>query len=77
MDTFQVLIAIAIFITVSFFVFLSVQIFFVLKELREVLRKTNLIMDSAVEVSEHVGSSVKKIGSFLNVMEFIKNRFNK
>ena len=84
MDSFQVVLSIAIFITVTFFVILSIQLFFILKELRGTVGKVNRILEDVEDVSgdvkrsvESVQASVRQITSVLDVVSFIKNRFNK
>lgn len=84
MDAFQVVMSLAIFVTVTFFVILSVQLFFILKELRQTVGKVNGILGDVENVSdeikrsvETVGNSVHKITAMLDVVNFIKNRFNK
>jgi hypothetical protein len=82
MDFFQIVISAAIFVTVTFFVILSVQLFFILKELRKTVGKVNEILEDVEDVSDEVkksvevvGSSVRQITTALDVFNIIKNKF--
>jgi hypothetical protein len=82
MDFFQIVISAAIFVTVTFFVVLSVQLFFILKELRKTVGKVNEILEDVEQVSdevkksvEMVGGSVRQVTTALDVIQMIKNKF--
>ena len=83
MDFFQILISVAIFVVVFFFVLLSVQLFFILKEFRQTVAKTNRILSDVEDVSgevkksvETVGNGVRQITAMLDIVSFIKNKFS-
>jgi len=82
MDFFQIIISSAIFISVFFFVILSVQLFFILRELRKTVSKVNLILDDVEDVSgdvkksvEVVGGSIKQITTALDIFSIIRSKF--
>jgi hypothetical protein len=82
MDLFQIVISAAIFVTVTFFVILSVQLFFILKELRKTVGLANEILEDVEDVSgevkksvEVVGSSVRQITTALDIVQMIRNKF--
>jgi hypothetical protein len=84
MDFFQVIIAVAIFVVVSFFVMLSIQLFFILKELRVTVARVNEILKDAEDVSdevkkslETVGNGMRQITTVLDIFSMIKNKFSK
>lgn len=84
MDFFQTIVAIAIFVVVSFFVAVSVQLFFILKELRVTVSKLNSVLDDVENVSEEVkksvetvGNGVRQITAVLDIVSIIKNKFSK
>lgn len=84
MDFFQVVISIAIFVTVAFFVTLSIQLFFILKEIRKILVKVDSVATDAEklshevsEASEKIGESIGNISVYLNIFELIRNKFFK
>lgn len=82
MDFFQTVISISIFITVCFFVILSIQLFFIFKELRKTVGKVNNILENIENVSDNmkksveiIENSVQKVTTTLDIFTFIKNRF--
>lgn len=84
MDSFQLIISLAIFVTVTFFVILSVQLFFIFKELRKTVGSVNRILEDVEDVSsdvrrsvESVEAGVRQITSVLDIVNFIKNKFSK
>lgn len=84
MDFFQIIISVAIFVTVTFFVILSVQLFFILKEFRKTVGKVNIILDDVEDVSKDVKksvqtveSSVRQITTALDIFNIIRNKFSK
>jgi hypothetical protein len=84
MDAFQVVLSFAIFVTVTFFVVLSVQLFFIFKELRQTVGRVNRILEDVEDVSgdvrrsvESVEAGVRQITSVLDIVGFIKNKFNR
>lgn len=84
METYQVLISLAVFILIFFFVVLSVQLFFILKELRLALGKANHILDHVEDVTKNVADSVDYVENFVSqtasifkVVDFIRKRFVK
>lgn len=84
MDLFQIIISLAIFISVFFFVMLSIQLFFIFKETRKILVKVDSVATDAeklshevAEASERIGESIENIGQYLNVVEIIRKIFFK
>lgn len=84
MDLFQIIISFAIFISVFFFVVLSIQLFFIFKEIRKILMKVDSVATDAEKLSheiegatEKISESIGNIAVYLNIVELIKNKFFK
>lgn len=84
MDLFQIIISLAIFISVSFFVTLSIQLFFIFKETRKILMKVDSVATDAEklsheieEASEKIGESIGNISTYLNIFNLIRSKIIK
>ena len=81
-DSVQFILFIVIIVLTGLLVFLGVQVFFILKELRRTLEKTNDMLDNAGKITESISrplsslSSIPfnfKAGTILTVAKLVKN----
>jgi len=81
MDTVQLILLTVIVILTVLLVILGVQVFFILKDLRRTLRKTNKILDNADAITQDIEGPLGAIsslflglsgGSFVTIAKLIK-----
>lgn len=81
-DPVQMILLFVIIILTILLVVLGVQIFFILKDLRVTVKKTNKILDNANSITENIEGPISalsslvlgvKTGSFVTVMNIVKN----
>ena len=65
MDPAQIIILIVIGILTILLLVLGTQVYFVLKELRQTLTKTNKILDTATELTENIANPINAFSSVL------------
>ncbi len=65
MDLVQVTIVLISFILTFFFVFLGIQVWFILKEMKVGLQKMNKMLDDMGKVTGTVGEGISSIGGFV------------
>lgn len=81
-DPVQVTLLIVIVILTILLVVLGVQIFFILRELRTTVKKTNKILDNAYAITEDIEGPVSALsslvlgvrtGSVMTILKFVKS----
>lgn len=65
MDTTQILLAITLSVTTLFLIIVGIQVVFLLRELRETVRKANTIVESFERVGMGVESGFNEVVGFL------------
>ncbi len=65
MDTTQILLAVTLWVTTLFLIIVGVQVVFLLRELRETVRKANTIVESFERVGMGVESGFNEVVGFL------------
>ncbi len=63
MDPIQLTLLIVIVVLAILLVFLGIQVFLILREVRKTLLKTNGIVDNVFSISEHIRDSVASLTS--------------
>lgn len=63
MDPAQIVIFVIIIVLTIAFLFLGREFFFVLRELRQTLIKTNRILDTAEKISENISNPINTLSS--------------
>jgi hypothetical protein len=66
MDPAQIIIFIVVIALTSLLLFLGVQAFYVLREFRQTLVKTNKILDTANEITESISNPVSAFSSVIS-----------
>ena len=66
MDPAQIIIFVVIIVLTLLLLFLGLQAFYVLKELRQTLAKTNKILDTANEITQNISNPVSAFSSILS-----------
>lgn len=64
-DPAQILLIIFIIILIIVFVVLSVQVYFILKDLRQTINKTNRVLDNTAEITESVANPLNSLSTLL------------
>ena len=64
-DTVQAVVLFVIVLLAILFTVLGVQVFFILKDLRVTLQKTNLILDDVEKITEGIAQPVSSFSNFL------------
>lgn len=81
-DTVQLVLLIVIVVLTALLVILGVQVFYILKELRTTLKKTNRVLDNADSITSNIEGPLSalsslalgtKAASLLTVAKFVKN----
>src|SRR4051812_40109731 len=81
-DPVQMILLIVIIVLAILLVVLGVQVFFILRELRKTVKKTNKILDNANSITENIEGPLEavsslivglKAGSFITVAKFLNN----
>ena len=65
-DTVQAVLLFVIVLLSILFSVLGIQVFFILKDLRVTLKKTNLILDDVQTISEGISEPISSLSGFLN-----------
>ena len=65
MDTTQILLAVTLSVTTLFLIIVGIQVVFLLRELRETVRKANTIVESFERVGMGVESGFNEVVGFL------------
>lgn len=80
-DPVQMILLIVIIVLTILLVVLGIQVFFILRELRVTVKKTNKILDNANSITENIDGPLSalsslvlgvKAGSFMTVMNVVK-----
>lgn len=66
MDPAQIIIFVVIIVLTLLLIFLGIQAFYVLKELRQTLIKTNKILDTAEEITQNISNPVSAFSSVIS-----------
>jgi hypothetical protein len=81
-DPVQIILLVVIVILTVLLVVLGIQIFLILREFMQTVKKTNKILDNAYEITEKIEEPIStvsslilgiKSGSFLTVIRVVKN----
>ncbi len=65
-DTVQAVLLFVIVLLSILFSVLGIQVFFILKDLRVTLKKTNYILDDVQAISEGISEPISSLSNFLN-----------
>lgn len=85
-DFVQLILFVVIITLTALLVFLGIQVFFILKELRKTLEKTNGMLDSTGSIVENISKPIASLSSFsfnfkagtvLTVVKLIKSLLSK
>lgn len=85
-DIVQLVLFLVILVLTGLLVFLGVQVFFILKEVRKTLEKTNTMLDTAGSITESISKPLAslsslsfnfKAGTFLTVAKLVKSLLSK
>lgn len=85
-DTVQLVLLLVIVILTGLLVILGIQVFYIFKELRTTLKKTNKVLDNADSISSNIEGPLSALSSlalgakattFFTVAKFIKNVLSK
>jgi len=81
-DPVQLVLLIVILVLTVLLVVLGIQIFFILKELRQTITKTNKVLDNADSITENIEAPLSalsslalgvKASSLITIAKFVKN----
>lgn len=64
-DTFQLLLVLVVTSLTTLLVFVGIQVVYILREMREVMRRVNKILDDAGIISESVAKPIAGVSGFL------------
>jgi len=85
-DPVQLVLLIVILVLTILLVILGVQVFFILKELRQTITKTNKVLDSAESITENIEAPLSalsslvfgaKASSLITVAKFVRSLLGK
>jgi hypothetical protein len=85
-DPVQLVLLIVILVLTVLLVILGIQIFFILKELRQTISKTNTVLDNANSITENIEVPLSalsslalgvKASSVITIAKFVKNLFGR
>ncbi|MEK7571054.1 MAG: hypothetical protein AAB553_02160 [Patescibacteria group bacterium] len=85
-DSVQLILLLVIVILTILLVILGVQVFFILRDLRKTINKTNKVLDNANSITENIDGPLEAIsslagglkgGSFFTVVKLIKSFIGK
>lgn len=65
-DTVQAVLLFVIVLLTILFVILGVQVFYILRDLRQTVKKTNVILDDVEKITEGVAGPVSNLSNLLN-----------
>ena len=80
-DTVQLVLLLVIVILTVLLVILGIQVFYILKDVRNTLTKANRVLDNAVSITENISAPIAtfsslasglKAGSILTVAKFVR-----
>jgi predicted PurR-regulated permease PerM len=66
MDPAQIIIFVVVIVLTLLLVFLGIQAFYVLRELRQTLAKTNKILDTADQITQNISNPVSAFSSVIS-----------
>jgi uncharacterized protein YoxC len=81
-DTVQLVLLIVIVVLTVLLIILGIQVFFIFRELRQTLSKTNKVLDNADAITENIEAPLSaiasltsgvKAGSLITVMKFLNS----
>lgn len=75
-DTVQAVLLFVIVLLTILFVVLGVQIFFILKDIRQTVRHTNKILEDVENISEGVTNSLESVTGIFNGASVLKSVVN-
>ncbi|HUQ84844.1 MAG TPA: hypothetical protein VM077_00825 [Candidatus Limnocylindrales bacterium] len=85
-DPVQIVLLLVIIVLTILLVVLGIQVFYILKELRNTIKKTNKVLDNANSITENIEEPLSalssllmgvKSGSFFTIAKFINNFLGK
>jgi len=85
-DAVQLILLLVIIVLTVLLVVLGIQVFYILRDLRQTLKKTNKILDNAEDITEGIQGPVTAISSFvlgtkatslMSVIGFVKSLLGK
>ncbi len=71
MDTTQLLLTVVLSITTIFLIIIGIQLIFILKDLRRLIKKTNAIVDELERVGVSFENSWSEISGFLSAIKTV------
>lgn len=67
-DTVQAVLLFVIVLLTILFIVLGIQVFYILKDLRLTIQRTNNILEDVEKISDDVSNSINSISSFTNMI---------